>query len=384
MSIYRQWHIVEYMLGKIKIENDVLFRGIVVEAKICKQWNIIEYMLHEMKIENSKFFQNILSEAKKNNQWDIVSILIKNGVKVHFDEDKHSFLHSVITTIGKDVKQEEKRYALIRTLLKKSVNPNYGTPEFSENSLPLLHCAVDCQDEKAISLLLEHKADSALLYKNQTVLEYAIHSYHQNKEQKADTPSLLRIVETFNHHPETISTKQKIRRLTQFIDNILEKKPSDVTHEQREILGQYRALLVTNNLENNEHYNFYYYFRDDRIAECLKNIISLLLQNTSRFSFSSTVVGKRALTLLKHDYSTLTENIILPAIFNKDKSVQSLNYDDLRVFASNQEYNLNQSMFFARGASHRFKQLQNYVTQINKTMHLPDAKPIPKIQQRHS
>jgi ankyrin repeat protein len=358
------------------------FQLAVSEAARTGNWNIVKIFISKPITEvNRQYFEYALNRATSQHQWDIVSELLSKKLNVdHFDIEGFSALHHAILVHANENDKENEAIIckLIEYFLQMGISPNQQKgPDFQTP----LELAITLGDAKILPLLLEHAKD----FNKKKALENAIMRYHSKKERVIamrgqatwertfkTLPELKTLILLCNHE-QFKPAKNTINLLVQFTNQILttyfSKESSDpIKKRKKKILEDYHKLLQSND-------SLYYYFGDERIQECFKNIIGLLLQRTSNplSPFSTTDSGELAVELLKQEpYISLTNNIILNV--SPDKKASSLSYDDLKTF-TNDNKKQNKSAFFAQRAEDRFKRLEKDIETIKDIINLGEDRP---------
>jgi ankyrin repeat protein len=358
------------------------FQLAISEAARTKNWNIVKMFISKPITEvNRQYFEYALNSAASQHQWDIVSELMSKKLNVdHFDIEGFSALHHAILAHanGDDKKNDVVICKLIEDFLQMGISPNQQKgPDFQSP----LELAIKFSDANILPLLLKHTKD----FNKRKALENAIERYHSKKErvigmqgretweQQFSNLSELKTITLLCNHEQFKPAKNTINLLVQFINQILtthfSKESSDpMKTRKKKILEGYHDLLQSNN-------SIYYYYNDERIKQCFKNIISLLLQRTAnRISpFTTTDSGELAVKLLKQEpYISLTNNIILNA--PPDKKASSLSYDDLRTFSNDNKIQ-HKSAFFIKHLKDRFTSLEQNIETIHNIMNLGDDRP---------
>lgn len=358
------------------------FQLAVSEATRTGNWNIVKMFISIPITDiNKQYFEYALNSAASQHQWDIVSELMSKKLNVdYFDVEGFSaFHHAILAHVNEDDQKNKAVICkLIEDFLQMGISPNQNKgPDFQTP----LEVAIKFSDAEILPLLLNHAKD----FNKKKVLVNAIMRFHSKKERVIgrwgqsrwekifSTLPEIKILKLLCNHEEFKPAKNTITLLIQFINEILTthfSKPSSdpIKMRKKKILEDYHNLLQSND-------SLYYYFGNERIQECFKNIIGLLLQRTSNplSPFSTTDSGELAVKLLKQEpYISLTNNIILNA--SPDKKASSLSYDNLTTFIDDNK-NKNKSAFFAKHAEDRFTRLEWDIKTIQDIINLGDDRP---------
>ncbi len=119
--------------------------------------------LYNIKRELGRTFSNTVLVLAQEKQWELLKF-----IAIRKPTFRRGLLPSGYAAIHFAVLHKE--HKVMKTLLLAGAEPNH---QMKENLPAPIHVAIDNNDEKAVQLLLEHKANVHAMYKSQNVVSYA-------------------------------------------------------------------------------------------------------------------------------------------------------------------------------------------------------------------